>query len=114
MALTKNDILKHKLKTETIDIPEWGGRVIVSEMSGKARDNFVLAHAKMTREQDDKNITALYAAYTLVDENGELLFCVDDVEELGKRSGSALDRIFDVAERLNHIFTDVGADAKKS
>ena len=40
-------------------------------------------------------------AYCVVDENGERLFTEKDIAELGKKSGSAINRTSDVAMRLS-------------
>ena len=39
--LSRDQILKAKdIKKETVNVPEWGGKVIVMGMTGKRRDEF--------------------------------------------------------------------------
>lgn len=105
----KDKLLARKLKTETKFIKDWDLEVIVSEMNGKMRDDFIVLHAK--RKELNYSLTGLYAAFTIVDEKGELVFTPEETSNL---SGKGLDEVFEVAERLNRIFTDVNDDAKKS
>lgn len=104
MLLSKKDILEHSdLKTELVHVPEWGGSVKVSTMSGSARDQFEAAIAKIGGGINTKNIRAKLAVATIVDDNNQPLFDEKDLEALGKKSCAALDRIFAVAQKLNLI-----------
>lgn len=112
--LTKDDILNKKdLKTKTVKVPEWGGDVKVSELSGYMRDQYEL-YSVNAKASDKRNIRAAYAAFTIVDENGDLMFTPEDIEKLGRKSGKALDRIFEAAEELNKLYSAVEDEAKKS
>ena len=129
--LTKEQInAKKDRKTEELYIPEWDGTVLVSEMGADARDEFeqfmaeerekleiqeikgAKAQAKKGHDKEIKyktkgiyiHIRAPLVAATMVDENGERLYSAQEVAELGKKSGLALDRIFDVANKLNKIY----------
>ena len=112
-ALKRDDILNVKdIAIELVDVPEWGGQVYVKGMTGLERDAFegsiVETRGKGTRV-NMANVRAKLAAQTLCDENGERLFTDADVKELGKKSASALQRVFEVAQRLSGI----GEDAVK-
>lgn len=87
---------------ETITVPEWGGDVRVRAMTADARDAFEQDAYIAAREK--KPLTSLRArmvARCVIDEQGNLLFTDADVEALGKKSASALDRIYDVVLRMN-------------
>lgn len=106
--LTREAILKAKdLKVETVQVPEWGGDVIVSTMTGTARDRMEASIWNERRSDTDtniRNIRAKLVAATVVDGDGKLLFGKDgDVIKLGEKSSKALDRIFSVAQKLNGI-----------
>lgn len=106
--LTREAILKAKdLKVETVQVPEWGGDVIVSTMTGTARDRMEASIWNERRSDTDtniRNIRAKLVAATVVDGDGKLLFGKDgDVVKLGEKSSKALDRIFSVAQKLNGI-----------
>lgn len=105
--LTREAILKAKdLKTKTVPVPEWGGDVIVSTMTGTARDRMeaeIWRERKSDTDTNVRNIRAKIIAATVVDEKGDLLFKDGDVLKLGNKSSKALDRVFAVAQKLNGI-----------
>ena len=102
--LTKEAILsKQDVKTKTILVPEWDGEVIISTMSGFARDRFEASVIGKNGGMNTTNIRAKLVAACLVDEKNNLLFTEDDILKLGKKSCAALDRIFEEAQKLNHI-----------
>lgn len=90
----------------TVEVPEWGGEVIVAVMSGFARDRFESSVVGKTGGMNTQNIRAKLAAATIVDEKGELLFDEKDVVKLGKKSSAALDRVFEASQKLNRISDD--------
>jgi hypothetical protein len=102
-VLSKDDILKCKvLEQETVPVPEWGGEVTVREMTGAERDAWECAiHHGGVKNFD--NIRARLAAISIVDDDGNKVFTLASIEELGELSGKALDRIFGVAKRLSGI-----------
>jgi hypothetical protein len=103
MPLTKEQILSAKdCQTETVDVPEWGGSVLVRVMTGTQRDRF---EAALLKDRSD-NIRARLAACTICDDAGHLLFSEADILSLGDKNGSALTRVWEVAVRLNGIGND--------
>lgn len=98
--LTAEQILATKPATEVVPVPEWGGEVIVADMGGTARDRF---ERFCLDNKSLVGIRAVLAAATIVDERGELLFTPDQLDALGKKSGAALDRVYEVASRLNKL-----------
>ena len=136
--LTKDQILsKDDLKKEELYIPEWEDSVLISELSADARDEFeqwmveernklqpkpikpIKGQGKkqpmpQAKKKEYVHVRAALAAATLVDEKGDRLFSTQDIMELGKKSGKALDRIFDVANRLNKIYGQEREDLEKN
>lgn len=105
--LTREDILKiSDIVIEEVKIPEWNGTVYVKSMSGVERDAFE-ATIVSQRGKDPKvnmaNIRAKLTAQTCCDKDGKLLFSASDIVTLGKKNASALQRIFNVAQRLSGI-----------
>lgn len=99
--LTKEQILSaNDLKTELVSVPEWGGEVLVTSISGHAKDKLELS---FTNKATIENVRARIVALCIVDENGELMFNDSDIVKLGRKSASALDKVFEVAQRLNAI-----------
>jgi hypothetical protein len=69
-------------------------------MSGAERDAYEVASSS-DREHLTENMRAKLIVRCACDENGMLLFQPGDAEELGKRSSVALDRLANVADRIN-------------
>jgi hypothetical protein len=90
------------VKDETITVPEWRGEVRVRALTADARD--AMEQDAFLAARDKKPLTSLRArivARCVIDEQGALLFTEADVEALGKKSASALDRIYDAILRMN-------------
>jgi len=105
--LSRQDILgASDIQQELVSVPEWGGAVYVRGMTGTERDSF---EASITEGQgrdvkiNAQNLRAKLVARSVVDENGKPLFSKADVEALGKKSARALQRVFNVAQRLSGI-----------
>lgn len=106
-SLKRDDILSvMDIRIELVDVPEWSGHVYVKGMSGIERDDFEASIVE-TRGKGTKvnmtNVRAKLCALTVCDENGTKLFSDADVIVLGKKSASALQRVFEVAQRLSGI-----------
>ena len=108
MGLTRDEILsKRALKTETVNIPEWGGDVIVREMTAREGDAYEATFRvddDMPKEEQDKrysNMRARLVCLCVVDEKGNRLFKDNDVEEIGNLPRMVLDKIATVASRLS-------------
>ncbi|CAJ8906377.1 hypothetical protein ISF62_18215 [Burkholderia pseudomallei] len=118
--LSKADIFgSSDLTTETVDVPEWGGAVIIRTMTGTQRDAYEASLMKRgptgAYEVDTVNMRAKLIAYTAVDDAGALLFdSAADVAELAGKNAAALERLFVVAQRLNGLAATSTADAEKN
>ena len=119
MLLDKNSILTAvDLKRETVPVPEWGkdAEVIIQEMSALDRDR-LWKDLRINGEDGDKismeNLAAKVLVRCIVNQDGARLFVDEDAEPLGRKSQEALGRLFDVAKRLNKLFVETGATAKK-
>jgi hypothetical protein len=103
MGLTRAQILAASdLPTEVVAVPEWGGDVTLRVWTGTERDKFE------TEQAADKNanLRARVAARSIVGDDGKPLFTLADIDALGAKSGSALDRIVTAALKLNKYTTD--------
>lgn len=96
------------LPVEIIDVPEWKCRLRVRGMSGIERDAFeascvttVGEGKKKKTKADTTNIRAKVVARCAINAKGERLFSDAHVEALGKKSGAALNRVWEVAGRLS-------------
>lgn len=112
--LTREAVLAaDDLPTTDVDVPEWGGSLRVRGLTGAERDQFEEWVLRGRTRVSLANVRARLVAMACVDEQGERLFQDADVEELGAKSGRALDRVFDVISRLSGLMpADVEALAK--
>jgi hypothetical protein len=102
--LTKEQILDAQdLAKELVNVPEWGGDVYVYTMTGEERDAWEVSIMDGKGKTSFLNIRAKLCARAIRDENGHRLFTDKEIDMLGRKSGQALDRIFDVAKKLNGI-----------
>jgi hypothetical protein len=107
MHLSRDDILKAEdRRTEEVQVPEWGGTVLVQGMSGQQRDEFeasMLVRRGGQMVTDVANVRAKIVAWCVVDDDGQRLFTASDVDALGRKSAAALNRVHDVATRLSGL-----------
>jgi len=104
--LTKEQILAAAdLPEEVVDVPEWGGKVLIRGMTGAERDKFeesVMVTRGNNRELNLRNFRAKLVALSIVDPvTKERMFSDNEIAELGKKSARALQRVFEAALRLN-------------
>jgi len=114
--LTRDAILKAEdLKVEKVEVPEWGGDVYIAEMTGDARDEFEqYVNAQRETKQQYVHIRAALVAMCAVNEKRERLFSYEDMKALGQKNGLILDRLFDVANKINKIFGVAREDVAKN
>ena len=104
MALSREQILDaDDLRTQEVDVPEWGGTVILRELRGRERDAFEEGSLDKQRNVSMTNMRARLVALSAIDEEGERLFTAKDAEALGAKSATALNRCFEAACRLSGI-----------
>ena len=104
--LTREQILRaDDTQIETVEVPEWGGSVGVRTLTGADKDAWEVER-QTGGEFSLDNIRASFVARTACDGAGQQLFSVDDVVALGKKSAKALDRVFQIAKRLNNVTDD--------
>jgi hypothetical protein len=90
------------LPVEEVEIPEWGGTVLVRGLQGNERDRYEYAMF-LARKDPDQKLAArarLVATCTL-GEDRKRLFTDADTDWIGRKNAAALDRIFDVVQRLS-------------
>ena len=117
--LSKKQILEAPdIKTEIVSAPEWGGEVPVRGLTGTGRDAFEASCVNIDGKKvvpDLTNIRAKLVSRCVVDADGELIFDESDVVALGEKSAVALQRLFEVAQRLSGLTKeDVEELAKNS
>lgn len=105
--LSKGDILgATDLASDIVEVPEWGGSVRVQGMDVARRLVFseylwsIGADGEI-KGKPGRSVAVAYAVLCIVDEHGEPLFSIADVDELARKSPAALDRVAAVARRLS-------------
>lgn len=97
-VLSKNQIDAAKdSKVVIVNVPEWGGEVGIRIVTGTERDAFETAYA----EKKTHNFRARFLAYSLCDENGIRLYDDDDIELIGKKAATVVNRLFEEAWKVN-------------
>ena len=106
-VLSKEQILQaDDLKTERVEVPEWGGEVLLRELRGRERDAFEEGSMDKQRNISMSNMRARLVAISAIDEQGERLFTSKEAAQLGDKSATALNRLFEVCCRLSGITSD--------
>lgn len=101
---TKDEILgKDDLTIERVNVPEWGCEVCVRTMSAAERDAFEASYLGQDDIARMANVRARFCCLIICDDEGGRVFDDEDADALGKKSASALDRIFEVGQRLNGL-----------
>lgn len=105
--LTREQILNaDDRKTQVVEVPEWGGSVMIRTLSGKERDRFE-ASLQVTRgsktKQNYDNFRARLISLCVVNESGERTFSDADIALLGEKSVAALQRVFNACNELNGL-----------
>lgn len=109
-VLSKSDIQKaDDHKVEPVEVPEWGGTVLVRTLNGTERDQYeqsIMATRKGRVVPNLANARAKLCVLACVDEAGEPLFTPTDVKWLATKSAQALERVFEAARRLAGLSSD--------
>lgn len=107
MQLSRDDILKaDDLETQELEVPEWGGTVLVRALSGKERDAYEASLVQFRgneRLPQLANMRAKLVVRCIVDDQGQRLFTDQDANALGQKSAHALNRVFEVAAELSGL-----------
>ena len=102
--LTREQILSASdSQIETVSVPEWGGEVGVKTLTGAEKDAWESERQTNDGRFNLENVRASLVAIAACDADGNRLFSLQDVVELGKKSVRALDRVFQAAKKLNAV-----------
>ena len=101
MSLREAILAAQDLKSETVEVPEWGVTVTVQMLTGTKRNALQRSMLGEDGKPDFSRYRLRLVAACMVDESGQPVFGLDEVEQLGSKSDAAIDRVYQVAERLN-------------
>lgn len=115
-VLTAQQILDYDdRKTERVEVPEWGGDVIVRNLTGSERDSY---EASMTIQKGDKSVPnpvgarARLVVRAAIDEDGKRLFSDNDAPKLSDKNAAVLDRLWDKIAELSGLTSTAAEDAE--
>ena len=115
MSMTRDEILKAAdLPTKAAEVPEWGATVCLGTMTGLQRDAWQEANTLPGGKPDIHNYQAKLLVQVIVDDAGERVFADDDAEALGAKNSNVLDRLYDIAARMNGLTDKDVEDAAKN
>jgi hypothetical protein len=101
--LSRQEIIDcNDIETEVVKVPEWDGEVNVQGLTLAEKDvwtDSIMDDGKASMT----GATAKLCALCMRDESGSMLFTEDDIPVLQAKSAAALDRVFQVAQRLSGI-----------
>lgn len=108
--LSRDQILTaDDLKTEELEVPEWGGSVLLRMLTGAERDAFEAStvQGKLgSQKQNLNNLRARLLILCIVNERGEREFNRNDIDALGAKSSVALQRVFNRCNEMNGLSDD--------
>lgn len=96
-------------KFEDVPVPEWGGDVRIAVMSGITRDEFTA-----TKSDGFSDFQARLLLATAIDADGAPLFTGDQIAALQSRSSEILDRLTEIAMRVNAMGEKAQEDVAKN
>lgn len=105
------------LPTETVEVPELGGVVIVRGMTGAQRDVWERSLVEVRGKKrviNTENIRARLAVRCLVDAEHNRLFTDGDATALGNLRVDVLNRIYEAAQRVCGVSDEDVDELKKS
>lgn len=90
-----------------VNVPEWGGSVGITVMSGKDRDSYESELLKRRDKNGDisevKGLRSSLLSKVLVNEDGEVLFDSKTITKLEDKNAAVLDKLFRKAMEVNAI-----------
>jgi hypothetical protein len=109
MLLSREAILgADDLPTKDVHVKQWGGSVRIRSLTGTDRDQFEadVLGARRLGQVSPGNVRARYVSLCVVDAEGNNIFSAADIEALGRKSGEALDTVYQAVLSLNALSDD--------
>ena len=104
MTAREQILAAQDLKKVEVDIPEWGGKFYVRELTGTERGDLERRVSEAIKANTlRENYRGLVVIASLVDESGQRIFTFDDLTLVSGKSGKLLERVGKVAESLNKL-----------
>lgn len=105
-TLAEQILQAQDLRTEAVEVPEWGVTVYITTMKAKELDAFqnsLLTMKGNTQTVSLNNMRSRFLVRCLVDEKGEHIFTDEQAKELSEKSGGVVQRLFMIAQKINGL-----------
>lgn len=82
--------------TREVAVPEWGGTVLVRELTALEADDIGFGMLSPTGDADPRKAQGMQAklvAWATIDEAGGRIFSLEDIKALGKKSSRVIQRL---------------------
>jgi len=121
MILGKKEIMAAvDIKTQIVPVPEWGGDVYVKNLSGSEREEYESSLYVMDNGKPVVSVRSMASAklrlcaLSLCDDKGGRIFDIKEVAELGKKSSTAIDRVYDAILEVSGLSKEIVAELEKN
>lgn len=109
--LTRDTILGMGLRIETVDVPEWGGEVLIREFSSVKSEMVALKMVGKDGKFDPRKFQGLsgwIVRLAVVDESGGMVFKIGDEKKIANLGAGGVSRVAKAAMKLAGMDDDAG------
>jgi hypothetical protein len=103
--LTRDAILRvTDLQQKAVDVPEWGGQVLVRELTASEVEKIGFDMADGDGNVDKRRARGMMSrvvAWATIDQNGKRIFSEADVDALGQKSFKPVQRIANAVMQMS-------------
>lgn len=116
MSLREKILNTVDIKTQLVEIPEWGVTIEVRSLTGKQRS--ILIQNNIDIKTGVVDVAGMFPDLVILSsyepETGERVFLDSDREEISNKNSGALDKIFAVASKLSGLESTAVKKAEKN
>ena len=115
MILNKESIINAvDIKAIEVDVPEWGGNVLVKPLSVGDRDEFTAWVTDNEGKINARDFMTKLVLISLVDKSSNRLFTNDELSVLSKKSAKVIERLFKQIQEVSGLGEEALQEAKKT
>lgn len=118
MALKDKIFAAEDIRTEPMEVPEWGVTLHLAPLSGDQRNQYELAYSDNCDENGRLRSTSALEITGLIlgcrDEDGQSVFSEKDGAALGKKNSQVITRVFDRIAEISGLVRGTEADDPKN
>lgn len=111
MSLRDQILNASTIQSETVEVPEWNGTFVIRALNAEQLVAYYQQLEQM-KDEPDFNASLVLIAHSLVDSDGNRVLEDADVKVLAKQNGFLINRLCNIAGRVNR-FGELMADAQK-